>query len=484
MGAQARRALLTGAACLTFLLAHSALAPAPAPARGLVTGVADGLFKSGDPATRDLWLGRTAAAGAGIIRLETSWAAIAPVRPGQPADPADPEYRFDALDAEIRSAARQGLSIMLTSHGAPSWAEGPGRPAGAPFGSWMPNAAEYGAFGQALARRYSGSFPGPDGLGPLPAVGHFQAWNEPNIATYITPQWTGGSLSAVDIYRGLLNAFYDGVKAVQPGAVVVSAGTSPYGDPPGGVRSRPLEFLRGLLCLKNRKRLKPTPCPVPAKLDVLAHHPINTSGGARTSAIHPDDVSTPDLGEVNRVLKAAERRRTIRPLGRHQLWVTEFWWNSNPPNTARGLNPGRQARAVEESLYLFWKAGASVAINLEIRDDTFDPALPLATSQSGLYYLDGMAKPALTAFRFPLVAERRRRARRGARRTAPRAIVWGKSPATGRMRIEVRGRAGWRPVAKLRVTAGQVFRRRLNLRPKSRLRARINGERSLVWVQR
>jgi hypothetical protein len=444
--------------------------------RGLVTGVADGLYGSPDAATRSFWLGKTAEAGAQVVRLEAAWSAIAAARPAQPTNPADPAYNFSQLDAAVRSASQHGLTVLLTSQGAPAWAEGPGRPGSAPAGSWRPNAGDYGAFGQALARRYSGSFPGPDGLGPLPAVRDFQAWNEPNLADYLTPQWNGRAQASADIYRGLLNAFYDGVKAVQPGAIVVSAGTSPYGDKPGGTRTRPLVFLRRLLCLKNRKRLRPMRCPDPAKLNALAHHPINTSGGPLRSAINPDDASTPDLGTVTRVLRAAERKRTIRPGGHRPVWVTEFWWNTNPPNTARGLSPNRQARAVEQSLYLFWKAGATLAINLEIRDAPFVPSNPLATTQSGLYYVDGTPKPSLTAFRFPLVADRRRGTRK--------AVVWGKSPASGQMRIEVRGRGGWRSAATLGVSAGQVFTRRLSLKHGARLRASIAGQQSLVWAQR
>ncbi|HST90825.1 MAG TPA: hypothetical protein VLJ13_01350, partial [Brevundimonas sp.] len=337
------------------------------------------------------------------MRLEAPWSTIAASRPAQGNNPADPAYKFGALDAAVRSAAQHGLAVLLTSSGAPAWAEGAGRPGNAPAGTWRPSAADYGAYGQALARRYSGSFPGPDGLGPLPAVHYFQAWNEPNLSIYLTPQWEGRSQASGGIYRGLLNAFYDGVKAVQPGATVVSGGTAPYGDAPGGVRTRPLAFLRSLLCLKGKgRKLRPRRCPDPAKLNALAHHPINTSGGPLRSAINRDDVSTPDLGNVTRLLRVAERRRTIRPGGRRPVWVTEFWWNTNPPNTARGFSPARQARAIEQSLYLFWKAGADTAFNFVIGDTATRPNVH-AGFQGGAFFQDGRPKPALTAFQFPFV---------------------------------------------------------------------------------
>jgi hypothetical protein len=471
--AQASRVALAGAACLALSLAFCGPASG---SRGLTTGIADGLYGSPDAATRNLWLGKTVEAGARVVRLGATWSDIAAARPGQPTNPGDPAYHFGELDTAIRSASQHGLTVLLTATGAPAWAEGPGRPAGVPAGTWQPSAADYGAFGQALARRYSGSFPGPDGLGPLPAVRNFQAWNEPNLSTYLNPQWNGRAQASAGIYRGLLNAFYDGVHAVQPGAFVVTAGTAPYGDNPGGARTRPLAFIRQLLCLKGRKQLKPMRCPNPAKLNALAHHPISTSGGPLRSAINPDDVSTPDLGAVTRVLRAAERKRTIRPLGGHRpIWVTEFWWNTNPPNTARGMSPSRQARAVEQSLYLFWKAGAAVAINLEIRDAPFLPSDPLGTNQSGLYYVDDTPKPSLTAFSFPFVTQRL---------SKTRVLAWGKAPIGGPLSIERRTRGTWRSVARLTPGAGAVFSRKLRFRGKAVLRATVGAQSSLPWAQR
>jgi hypothetical protein len=208
-------------------------------------------------------------------------------------------------------------------------------------------------------------------------------------------------------------------------------------------------------------------------LDVFAHHPINTTGGPRRSAINPDDVSTPDLGELTRVFRAAERFHTVVPAGRHPLWATEFWWNTNPPNSARGVAPQRQARWIEEALYVLWKQGVQVALNLQIEDAPFNPADPLSTQQAGLFYVNGAPKPSLTAFAFPFVAERRSRRN---------VIAWGKAPVGGKLTIQSLGKA--RAVKTLHVGAGGVFRTRLALTGRSRLRATVGGQRSLVWTQK
>ncbi len=50
-----------------------------------------------------------------------------------------------------------------------------------------------------------------------------------------------------------------------------------------------------------------------ANFDVLAHHPINTSGGPRRHAINSNDASSADLDRIARVLRAAERAGTVLP---------------------------------------------------------------------------------------------------------------------------------------------------------------------------
>jgi hypothetical protein len=266
----------------------------------------------------------------------------------------------------------------------------------------------------------------------------------------------------------MLNAFYDGIKSVHADNVVVTGGTAPYGDDPGGERTRPLVFWREALCLRGQERLRKTKCPQKAKFDVLAHHPINTSGSPTRSAINPDDASTPDFKNVAKILGAAERLHTTGTTGRHPLWATEIWWSSKPPDRRFGISLGRQARYLEQALYLLYKQGASVVINLELQDPP--TGKPVA---AGLLFADGAPKPAFQAFRFPFVTERRGNALR----------AWGKAPATGRLEIQ-RRRQGWQTVKSVNVAEGQVFTAKLKLRGRQRLRAVIGGEQSLVWSQR
>jgi hypothetical protein len=227
------------ASCMLAALAFPASAPA---ARGLVTGFT-GLgppYISPDPVERAVWFDRTVAADAGVVRLAIDWTSVAggrnATRPADPTDPASSAYEFTSLDGAVRDAAARGLTVLLMVNTAPPWAEGPGRPASAAPGSWKPNPADLADFVQAIAARYPGSFD-PDGAGPeppLPAVRALQVWNEPNQDAFLGPQFQGTAIIGPDQYRELLNASYKAIKAVNPRMLVVTGGTSPYGDPPGG----------------------------------------------------------------------------------------------------------------------------------------------------------------------------------------------------------------------------------------------------------
>jgi hypothetical protein len=273
----------------------------------------------------------------------------------------------------------------------------------------------------------------------------------------------------------MLNAFYDAVKSVRGDNEVVTAGTAPYGDPPGGNRTRPLSFWRGVLCLKSRKKLNAAACPVKAEFDVLAHHPINTSGGPRLSALNPDDASTPDLKYLRKILRAAERHKTVATPGHHPLWATELWWDSDPPDTKQGVPIQKHARYLEEALYLLWKQGARTVINLQLQDAPFAVEQPFAYTATGIFFADGSPKPAYTAFRFPFVTERR------GKKTLQ---AWGKSPADGRLTIERKRKGGWQRVKRMGVRDGQVFQANLRLRGQPRLRATVGDDTSLAWHQR
>jgi hypothetical protein len=454
----------------------SALLVGPAPsahaARGLTTGlIDDNLFTS---SSRDLWLDRAEGARTGLIRVNVPWREVVASSPPQnPTNPGDPAYAaMSNVDATVAAAGARGFDVLLTVSSAPDWAEGPNEPAGATPGTWKPDARAFGQFGQMLATRYSGSYNG------LPQVRYFEAWNEPNLSNYLSPQWAGTQLYSPVHYREMLNNFYFGVKSVQPGAKVLGGATAPFGDDygqpfiPGKERMRPMVFLRRMFCLRDN--LKPYSCPTKPHLDILSHHPVNIVKAPARPAANPDDVVVADFHKLGKALRAAEAGGKVVPGGFHPLWASEIWWYTNPPNPI-GVPLQKEARWLEQGLYLLWKQGAQTVINYQIRDHPPDPNLePRQQVTTGIFFQDGTKKPAYTAWRFPFVTHRTSTTNVG---------VWGKSPVAGLVRIQQRRQGQWQRVGTVTAHRNEVFTSSIVQRGHAYLRAKVGLNTSLSWYQ-
>lgn len=415
---------------------------------------------------------RTRAAGATSVRLALNWIDVAPGGSQRPAafdaaDPSEPRYRWAAFDQQVRLAVANRLTPIVSIQFSPVWAQGPGE---GPDGVVAPRPAEFGLFAKAAARRYGGGF------GGLPRVRYWQAWNEPNIGLYFLPQFVNGEPASPRIYREMVNEFAASVKSVHSDNVVVAGNTAPFRDLHPSVlrvhnRWGPLTFMRELLCLSQA--LQRT-CNAKVAFDVWAHHPY-TSGGPQHTAVLPDDVSLGDLPEMRRVLSAGVRTGAVVSRAPVRFWVTEFSWDSNPPDTC-GVPTALLTRWVAEALYRMWTNGVSLVTWFLLRDE------PLTKSfyQSGLYYRGEATaadrpKPALRAFRFPFVGLRDR----------GRVLVWGRTPVRrpGRVLVEQSFRGGWKKLGVLRADANGIFQQRFRSAPVGSVRARLvtTGERAVPF---
>jgi len=466
--------LLAIALCGALLVAGAGAGTASA--WGLTTGFTDNnVFDPSAPPSAHgrLWAARAADAGAGIIRITVDWRNRLRARPKNPTNPNDPAYGWAQLDQAVRSATSSGRQVMLTVYRAPDWAEGANPPPGSDPGAWEPDPVQYGQFAQALARRYSGHFHG------LPRVQYFEAWTEPNLSQFLAPQWKGKKPFAPVRYRELLNKFYAGVHAAQPDATVIAGAMSPFGDSrkhqlyPDHPRMHPIVFLRTALCL-NAKLKRAKDCKEPAHLDAVSAHPLNIRNGPHYKPHSKDDIQVANFGRVRKVLHAAQRANTVEPGGEQSLWVTESGMLSDPPNP-KGVALKKQARWLEESLYLLWKQGASVVLNLNIRDPAYDPHHPPSGQwTTGIYTNSGNPKRAFKAWRFPFVTNRKSKSK---------IQAWGKAPASGKLKIQKEQHNYWHTVKRLKVRGGQVFTKKLRVRGKAKLRARIGQTKSLTWHQ-
>jgi hypothetical protein len=453
---------------LLAIAAASAIwhAPAPAEARGLNLGFVG--FESKDVPIATFF-DDARAVDAGTVRLPAWWSDIAPLRPATAADPSDAAYRWTELDNAVTAARARGLDVILMLSRAPAWAEGQGRPTDAARGTWRPSAQAFGDFATAAARRYSGDFTDPrNPATKLPRVRFWQAWNEPNLSHYLSPQWVrsgdGFRPASPSSYRSLLNAFHGGVKKVRADNTVITAGAAPYGDPtPGGQRIMPVRFLRDLLCVAPQ--LSKRSCASPTRFDILAHHPYGIRG-PESHALNDDDAAIPDVAKLQRVVRAGLRFGTVLPKHPKRTWVTEVSWDSSPPDPF-GVPEMRHAQWLQRAMYVLWRQGVDTVLWYRVRDE---PPIPsyAASYQSGVLFADGAPKLAATAFRFPFVV----------RRAGKQALVWGRSPALGRLSIQRKTGGRWREIARRPVGVGTVFTKRIAIR-KGTLRARVAGQTSL-----
>jgi hypothetical protein len=406
---------------------------------------------------------RVREAGALSVRLYVSWSTVAPAgdtKPDgfDPRDPADPAYDWALLDRQMTAAAAAGLSPILAISKAPRWAERPDpdfrdfRP-----GTWRPRPHDFGDFAFAVAQRYSGAF------GGLPRVARFQVWNEPNLFSHILPQYDtpidqqatiDSNPVSPEVYRPLVNALASEVHSVHPDNIVIAGGLAPFGRYAAfdhGVP--PLQFMRQLLCLSHRNRPLPD-CSKHVSFDVWSTHPY-TQGGPTRSAEFPDNVSLGDLPEMRRVLRAGVRTGHIRSQEPVRFWITEFSWDTSPPDPG-GVPVKLHARWVAEAFYRMWRSGVSLVTWFQLRDE-YAPEKPKSREfTSGLYFRcdDGFEcdrpKPSLRAFRFPFVAFKHGR----------KVRVWGRTPAGVQATVAIQQHRGdhWKRLGHVDTNQYGIFR--------------------------
>ena len=300
--------------------------------------------------------------------------------------------------------------------------------------------------------RYSGSFPDPAQPGAtLPRVRFWEPWNEANIPAFFSAPDAAGA------YRNLLDTAYRQLKSIHGDNLVLMGGFAAVSPVPNSVP--PLNFAAELMCqsLHGSRWVTIHGCQ-PAHFDALAAHPYSIAATPTKHAFKRGDLIVGDIGTLRGLLRAAGRVAHRY----YPLWVTEFGWYTNPPNTQIGDPPKVAARYVEYALYEMWKAGASVVIwysALELTGDNFAGA--------GLYSAPGQPKSTLGAMAFPFVA--------GVRRGS--GFGWGRAPTSGGRRVIVERAAGrrWVRVATARTGSDGVFYVRFGARGNGFYRAHVSG---------
>ncbi len=352
--------------------------PTAGAARGMLVGLLDEAALYDEPTSVFPLMEQ---ARTQVLRLNLYWGGrigVADRRPARATDPADPAYDWTLYDRTVNFAAQHKIKILFSIYGTPAWAN---RGAGL---NVPPRAiADLNNFAYAAAKRYSGLYPASDGRA-LPPVKLWMAWNEPNLSIGLKQQYrrVGGRWvmqSAID-YTKICNAIYGGVhRTLIRGEKVACGATAPRGNnSPTSSRPTisPLAFMRGLKAAGLRK------------FDAYAHHPYY--GRKTESPSTKPSATAVTMGNINTLIV-----ELTRLWGNKRLWITEYGYQTNPPDRAFGVTYAKQAAWMKQA-YAMARKNPRIDMMLWflLRDEP-----RLGGWQSGLLTRTGQKKPAFNVFR-------------------------------------------------------------------------------------
>ena len=405
----------TGRMTLFLLLVAVAACVAPSSVQastGVRYGIQDDAWLEFGPGTLNQRLATFKRLGVPLVRFTLRWNEIARQRPKDPTSPRDRAYDWRGPDRVLRGLRRYGLTPVLTLVGTPAWANGGRPPNFAP-----PRPRDFRRFATAAARRY-------------PWVRYWLIWNEPNKRLWLRP-----TRSRIYVEH-LLNPAYEAIHAVLPHARVGGGATGPKGAA-GGVA--PVTWVRGMAAAH-------------AKFDAYAHHPYPSTPSETPSSGGCRNCPSITMATIKKLLILVRRSFGPKP-----VWLTEYGYQTNPPDTFLGVPPKRQATMLSLAAMRAWRLPrVTMLIQYLYRDE---PAL--SRFQSGLVFTNDRWKPSLQGFRLPFAQMGRR---------GLQAIVWGQirggRPGRKSYRLEVLRRNVWKPVGRARLTNDDgVFIRTIRIKP-------------------
>ena len=400
----------------------------------------DSLLYRGD-AVRDATLTRMKQLGVDEVRVTVLWSVIAGgaqkgkarkhrfAKLGAANPKAYPKLNWDRYDRLDRACATLGIGCYFDVTGpGPAWGH---ERAPAKYhkdrATWKPKAREFKLFVEAVGKRYSGTYHDEnDGHPVLPRITFWSLWNEPNQGGWLTPQWLGGRPYSPMLFRQLFRAGRQGLVATGHGGDTILLGeTAPLGWTTRTDRSAmaPLTFMRALFCVDGTGHpsgglgCSDFSHNGPLQATAWAHHPYSkttppTALFSDSQAITDDKsaVTMFNIGQLTGLLDniAANSGRVASGL---PVALTEFGYETNPPDPYAGLPLDKQSEYINLADLLAWVNPRIIATTQFLLRD----APPLSnhkkgskaywhTYQSGLFFSNSTPKPASFAYRLPAVA--------------------------------------------------------------------------------
>ncbi|WP_210493078.1 hypothetical protein [Patulibacter sp. SYSU D01012] len=461
-----RRPLRTALVAAALALAA---VPATASAAGSIEiGMADdnvlnGVIDGGPvPGGQDATLQKWKDSGVQDVRLFAKWDTMAPdagaTKPPAGKDLADPAtYDFSGLDARINLVRKHGLNITLVVTGqAPVWgSQEPARRKAV----WKPDPKKFGKFAEAVTKHVAAR------------VDRYIVWNEPNVGTWLQPQYecagTKCTPYAPHLYRELARAGYAAIHANDDVARVGIGATSSKGNALAkGVATpmQPMVFLREMACVTSKyKATRKGACKTfkPVTGETLAYHPHSSTISPGTKDKDPGNARMGDLSRLTTVIDklTAKKRVKVKGAKRLPLWLDEYAYETNPPDTAHKEFPSPKTAATW-SQWAWSIAARNPRVELLTQYEWFDESTKVDEGrvanrwQSGLYYIDGSPKPLAQVFAHPIFGWR----------TSKNGYVWGQvRPGDVALDVRVQRRSGssWQDVKTVRTNANGLFQLRV-----------------------
>ena len=188
-------------------------------------------------------------------------------------------------------------------------------------------------------------------------------------------------------YAKMCNAVVQGVKSIQRSSTVACGATGPRGNNnPNSSRPSvsPLPFLRAMK-LGGAKGF-----------DAYAHHPYYGSPAETPSTLPPPGKrgrppTAVTLGNIDVLIKEIDRLYGKRM----RIWVTEYGYQTNPPDRFYGVTYSKQAKYLTQAVSVV-RANPRIDVFLWflLRDEE-----RLGGWQSGLTTFEGRRKSSFNAFR-------------------------------------------------------------------------------------
>ena len=322
-------------------------------------GLQDDAWLVYGPGTLDDRIAELDRIGIDLVRFTINWHEVEKVRG---------KRSWGSADSVLQGLRKHGIAPVVTLYGAPRWSNRGRAP------NWAPTSGStFAAFASAAAKRY-------------PWVKLWLVWNEPNQRRWLRPT------NPQTYVAKLLNPAYAAIHKVIPGAKVGGGVTAPRAST-GGVS--PVTWIRGMGAAG-------------ASLDAYAHNPYPLkpfetpwSGGCG----HCETITMATLERLQR-----EVWRAFGSLTR--IWLTEYGYQTSPPDRALGVSKALQARYVSEAAYRAFAArNVDMLIQYLYQDEP-----DIGRWQSGYVSVEGSVKLSYRAAQLPLAQ---------VSRVGDRTILWG-----------------------------------------------------------